>query len=108
MRTVVVTGVSGYWGRRVARQLLAEPNLRVLGIDARPPQQTERGLDFIKADIRNPLLSDLLRVEGVDTVVHLAWRERQWRPEEDFGWGIEVGGEVGEEGCIHGKDMVIA
>ena len=84
MRTVVVTGVSGYWGRRVARQLLAEPDLRVLGIDVRPPEQAERGLDFIKADIRNPLLADLLRVESVDTVVHLAWRERQWRREEDF------------------------
>jgi len=84
MRTVVVTGVSGYWGRRVARQLLAAPDVRVLGIDARPPQQAERGMDFIKADIRNPLLADLLRVEGVDTVVHLAWRERQWRHEEDF------------------------
>ena len=84
MRTVVVTGVSGYWGRRVARQLLAEPNLRVLGIDVRPPEQVERGLDFIKADIRNPLLAALLRVESVDTVVHLAWRERQWRREEDF------------------------
>ncbi len=84
VRTVVVTGVSGYWGQQVARQLLAEPNLRILGIDARPPERVERGLDFIKADIRNPLLADLLRVEGVDTVVHLAWRERQWRREEDF------------------------
>lgn len=84
MRTVLVTGVSGYWGRQVAKLLLAEPDVRVLGIDMRPPERLEPGLDFVKADIRNPLLVDLLRVENVDTVVHLAWRERQWRREEDF------------------------
>lgn len=84
MQTVVITGVSGYWGRRVAQQLLATPAVRVLGIDRRPPAQPLLGLDFVKADIRNPLLVDLLRAEQVDTVLHLAWRERQWRREEDF------------------------
>jgi UDP-glucose 4-epimerase len=84
MQTVVVTGVSGYWGERVAQRLLAMPDVRVLGVDRRPPAAPPPGLDFIKADIRNPLLVELLRVEGVDTLVHLAWRERQWRNEEDF------------------------
>ncbi len=84
MQTVVITGVSGYWGRRVAQQLLAMPDVRVLGIDQRPPAQPLPGLDFIKADIRNPLLVELLRAEQVDTLLHLAWRQRQWRREEDF------------------------
>jgi UDP-glucose 4-epimerase len=84
MQTIVVTGVSGYWGRRVAQQLLAMPDVRVLGVDRRAPDQPLDGLDFVKADIRNPLLVELLRAEQVDTLVHLAWRERQWRREEDF------------------------
>lgn len=84
MQTIVITGVSGYWGRRVAQQLLAMPNVRVLGVDRRVPAQPLDGLDFVKADIRNPLLVELLRAEQVDTLVHLAWRERQWRREEDF------------------------
>lgn len=84
MHTVVITGVSGYWGRQVAQQLLAMPAVRVFGIDRQPPAQSLPGLDFVKADIRNPLLVDLLRTEQVDTVLHLAWRERQWRREEDF------------------------
>jgi UDP-glucose 4-epimerase len=84
MPTIVITGVSGYWGRRVAQQLLATPDVRVLGVDRRPPAQSLDGLDFVKADIRNPLLVELLRVEQVDTLLHLAWRERQWRREEDF------------------------
>ncbi|MEZ4515310.1 MAG: NAD-dependent epimerase/dehydratase family protein [Chloroflexota bacterium] len=83
-RVVAITGVSGQWGRAVAGALLAQPGLRVLGIDARPPQPRIRDLDFVKADIRNPLLVDLLRAEQVDTVVHLAWRERQRRRETDF------------------------
>jgi UDP-glucose 4-epimerase len=84
MQTIVIAGVSGYWGRRVAQQLLAMPDVRVLGVDRRPPAQPLEGLDFVKADIRNPLLVELLRAEQVDTLVHLAWRERQWRCEEDF------------------------
>lgn len=84
MQTVVITGVSGYWGRRVAQRLLAMPDVRVLGVDRRPPAQPLAGLDFVKADIRNPLLVDLLRAEGADTLLHLAWRQRQWRREEDF------------------------
>ena len=83
-RVVAVTGVSGRWGRAVAAALLAQPGLHVLGIDARPPQRPIHGLDFIKADIRNPLLVELLRAEQVDTVVHLAWRERQRRRDADF------------------------
>lgn len=84
MQTVVITGVSGYWGRRVAQRLLAMPDVRVLGVDCRPPAEPLDGLDFIKADIRNPLLVELLRAEQVDTLLHLAWRERLWRREEDF------------------------
>lgn len=83
-RVVAVTGVSGRWGRAVAEALLAQPGLHVLGIDARPPQRRINGLDFIKADIRNPLLVELLRADQVDTVVHLAWRERQQRRDADF------------------------
>ncbi len=84
MQTIVVTGVSGYWGRRVAQQLLTMPDVRVLGLDRRMPALPLEGLDFVKADIRNPLLVELLRAERVDTLVHLAWREQQWRREEDF------------------------
>lgn len=79
-QVVAVTGVSGRWGRAVVQALQAH-DLRLLGIDVRPPQPAIPGLDFVKADVRNPWLVDLLRVEQVDTVVHLAWSERQRRSE---------------------------
>lgn len=83
-RNILVTGVSGSWGGLVARRLLAESGVHVLGIDRRVPGHPVAGLDFVKADVRNPLLGELMAAEGVDAVVHLAFRERQWRREEDF------------------------
>lgn len=72
-RVVLVTGVGGYWGARVAEQLVARPGLRVIGLDIEPPQERIKGLDFIQADIRNPLMVDILRDEEVHTVCHLTF-----------------------------------
>lgn len=79
-RVVLVDGVAGYWGGRVAERLLAEPDLHVIGLDTEPPQQGS-GIDFIQADMRNPLLVELLKEEKVHTYVHLAFVESD-RPSE--------------------------
>lgn len=73
--TVLVTGVAGYWGSRLAGELLQRGNCRVLGLDQRPPVELIPELDFIQADFRDPLLRDLLEVEQVDVVCHLAFQE---------------------------------
>ncbi|MGE5602628.1 MAG: NAD-dependent epimerase/dehydratase family protein [Nitrososphaerales archaeon] len=80
-QTVLITGVGGYWGSQVAARLLTIPGIHVMGLDTAPPKQTLEGLDFIQADVRNPLLTDLLSEEGVDTVVHLAFLDSE-RPSE--------------------------
>jgi len=80
-RVVLVDGVASYWGGHVAERLLAEPDLHVIGLDTTPPKQGS-GLDFIQSDIRNPLLTELLREEQVDTYVHLAFLESA-RPNEN-------------------------
>lgn len=72
-RIILVTGVSGLWGRRVAEKLLDNPEYHVIGLDPTPPKDEIKGLDFIQSDIRNPLLVELLRSEAVDTVCHLAF-----------------------------------
>lgn len=74
-RVVLVTGVSGYWGSRVAARLVAETGYHVIGMDAESPEKGIEGLDFVRADVRNPLLVELLEVENVDTVCHLAFVE---------------------------------
>lgn len=79
-RVILITGVSGYWGRQVANRLMAEcncqePAYHVIGLDLEPPGEELRGLDFIQADIRNPLFVDLLQAEQVHTVCHLTFAE---------------------------------
>src|SRR6186997_428634 len=70
-RVVLVTGVSRDLGARFARSL-AEENVEVVGIDVIPPRHDLGRADFIRADIRNPVISKVIATRGVDTVVHLA------------------------------------
>jgi len=70
-RVVLVTGVSRDLGARFARSL-AEENVEVVGIDVIPPRHDLGRADFIRADIRNPIISNVIATRGVDTVVHLA------------------------------------
>jgi UDP-glucose 4-epimerase len=80
-KVVLIAGVASGWGAQVAARLIAESGLNqdigfhVIGIDTEPPKEEIKGLDFIQADVRNPLLVNLLLSEGVDTVCHLAFIE---------------------------------
>jgi UDP-glucose 4-epimerase len=95
-RTILVTGVSGYWGSRLAARLMAEADqcrengggpaasYHVLGLDSEPPEREIKDLDFIQADIRNPLLVDLLESEEVDTICHLVFHDSGRSSETTF------------------------
>ncbi|HJV13635.1 MAG TPA: NAD-dependent epimerase/dehydratase family protein [Propionibacteriaceae bacterium] len=69
---VLVTGVSRDLGARFARSLAAEDGPEVVGIDVIPPRHDLGSAEFIRADIRNPVISKVIATRGVDTVVHLA------------------------------------
>lgn len=67
----VVTGVSRYFGGKVADLLVGQPGVdRVIGVDVVPPRVPLQA-EFIRADIRNPVLGRILDEAGVDTVVHM-------------------------------------
>jgi UDP-glucose 4-epimerase len=69
---VLVTGVSRYLGGRLARLLTAEPTVgRVIGIDVIPPPHDIGKAEFVRADIRNPMIARIINQAGVDTVVHM-------------------------------------
>jgi UDP-glucose 4-epimerase len=71
---VLVTGVSRHLGGGLAALLAADPAIeRIIGVDTVPPPR-ELGLgrtEFVRADIRNPLIARVITTAKVDTVVHL-------------------------------------
>lgn len=72
---VLVTGVSRFLGGHLAARLAANPDIdRVLGVDTvPPPRDLLRRMgraEFVRADIRNPLISKVIEHAEVDTVVH--------------------------------------
>lgn len=73
---VLVTGVSRHLGGRLAARLAEDPSIeRVIGVDTVPPPRelaaTLGRTEFVRADIRNPLIAKVIASARVDTVVHL-------------------------------------
>lgn len=83
-KVVLITGAADGWGARLAARLAETPGLRVIGIDAKRPSEAHKGLDFVQADVRNPLLVDFMKEEKVDTVCHLAFAENEPHSEKTF------------------------
>lgn len=78
MSTVVlITGVSHYLGARLAALLAADPSIeRVIGVDTTALAEADLDrlgrTEYVRADIRNPLIAKVLAQARVDTVVHAA------------------------------------
>ncbi|RFU23296.1 NAD-dependent epimerase/dehydratase family protein [Geodermatophilus marinus] len=73
---VLVTGVSRWLGGALAAELARDPAIeRVIGVDTVPPStELLRRLgrtEFVRADIRNPLIGKVIATASVDTVVHM-------------------------------------
>src|SRR4051794_15816609 len=72
-RVVLITGVSRYLGGRLAALLAADPGIeRVIGVDVVPPRQDVGRTEFVRADIRNPIIAKVIASAQVDTVVHMS------------------------------------
>lgn len=104
-QVILVTGVGGYWGSRLATKLLSQvevynqdnnifvdasninrssSQIQVIGVDTSPPKEPIENFDFIQADVRNPLFGELLKSEHVQTIVHLALIENYQASESAF------------------------
>ena len=71
-KVVLVTGAARQLGGRFVRRVQREPEVgRVIAVDAVPPEHDLGEAEFIRADIRQPMIGKVLAQHSVDTVVHL-------------------------------------
>jgi len=73
--TVLVTGVTRFLGSSLAGRLVVLPQItKVIGVDAAQPDADCRRrmgtAEFVRVDIRGPLISRLIDGSDIDTVVH--------------------------------------
>ena len=71
-RRVLITGVARHLGGRLAQILAASPDVEVVvGVDTTAPRGDLGRTEFVRADIRNPIIAKVLSTERIDTVVHM-------------------------------------
>jgi UDP-glucose 4-epimerase len=70
-RRILITGVARFLGLRLAKLLEDHPAVEhLVGVDLEEPPIAVKGLEFVRADIRNPLIARVLEATKIDTVVH--------------------------------------
>lgn len=73
MRSIFITGVSGYFGNRLISFLDGKDEVeRIIGIDIRPPKVFSNKLEFIRHDVRDDL-DGILFGRGIECAVHAAY-----------------------------------
>ena len=69
---VLITGVSRHLGYRLAQRLEADDDVEYIGgVDLDEPEVDLERTEFIRADIRNPLILKVIESTEADTLVHL-------------------------------------
>ncbi|MFE4534774.1 NAD-dependent epimerase/dehydratase family protein [Streptomyces scopuliridis] len=71
-KVVLVTGAARQLGGRFVRRVQRDSDVdRVIAVDVVAPAHQLDGAEFVRADIRQPVIARILAEHGVDTVVHL-------------------------------------
>ena len=78
MKTILVTGATGYLGHYVIQQLVAlqaDKSLHIIGLDIRAahPEHAFKEVTYVVANITSNKVHTLIEEYNVDTVIHLAF-----------------------------------
>jgi UDP-glucose 4-epimerase len=69
-RRVLVTGLSTYWGGRLAQALESFPEVEaIIGVDAREPTRELERTEFVKVGIQHSLIQRIVKAAEIDTVI---------------------------------------
>ena len=71
-RRVLITGIANELATMVAAQLEQRDDVEeVIGVDTQEPARPLVRTEFVRADLRNPLVARVIEASEVDTVIHL-------------------------------------
>lgn len=71
-RRILITGLAGVLAGQLAARLEADDEVEYLaGMDRREPRHELTRTDFVRTDLRNPLVAKVIEDARIDTVVHL-------------------------------------
>jgi UDP-glucose 4-epimerase len=69
-RRILITGLSTHWGGRIAQALEHDPSVEaIVGIDTDDPRRELERTEFVRVDIRTPLIRRILGAAAIDTVI---------------------------------------
>src|SRR6478609_3755436 len=69
-RRILITGLSTYWGSRLARSLEQEPDVEaIIGVDRRPPKMALERTEFVQVSDSHSLIRRIVQAAEIDTVV---------------------------------------
>jgi UDP-glucose 4-epimerase len=69
-RRILITGLSTYWGGRLAQALEGDPSVEaIIGVDRRPPKVELQRTEFVRVADRRSLIRRIVDAAEIDTVV---------------------------------------
>jgi len=93
LRSVLVTGSSGYLGSQVLARLAQRPDIAAIGLDLRAPAHRLAGVRYEVADIRSSEVETIVARHRPDVVVHLASIVTPGKnSSREFEYSVDVGG----------------
>lgn len=69
-RRVLVTGLSTYWGGRLAAALEADDQIEtIIGVDVREPTRELERTEFVKVGVEHSLIEKIVKAADIETVI---------------------------------------